>query len=132
LSAPLASRAPTPSATVTHPGGGPRLFTERGDEVQLPEVARAAGVGVGTVYRHFASQRELVEAAAELRFAEIAEFAGTVCLTEADRGRARPVTAPRRECSPPTGACPRGRGGPGTAAVSEGRRAPAAGVAVAR
>jgi len=63
------------------------LFTERGDEVQLPEVARAAGVGVGTVYRHFASQRELVEAAAELRFAEIAEFAGTVCLAEAEPGQ---------------------------------------------
>ncbi|HEX4359310.1 MAG TPA: helix-turn-helix domain-containing protein [Pseudonocardia sp.] len=63
------------------------LFTQRGDEVQLPEVARAAGVGVGTVYRHFASQRELVEAAAELRFAEIAEFAATVCLAEAAPGQ---------------------------------------------
>ena len=42
------------------------LFAERGDEVQHAEVARAAGVGVGTVYRHFPTRQALVEAAAEL------------------------------------------------------------------
>ncbi|WP_431677231.1 TetR/AcrR family transcriptional regulator [Kitasatospora sp. KL5] len=51
------------------------LFTERGDEVQLPDVARAAGVGIGTVYRHFPTRDALVEAAAEDRFAEILAFA---------------------------------------------------------
>jgi AcrR family transcriptional regulator len=56
------------------------LFAERGDEVQLPEIARAAGVGVGTVYRHFPNRQALVEAAAEHRFAEIEEFARTSCL----------------------------------------------------
>ncbi|MEV0072763.1 helix-turn-helix domain-containing protein [Amycolatopsis sp. NPDC050768] len=56
------------------------LLAEHGSEVQLPEVARAAGVGTGTVYRHFPTQRDLVEAAAELRFAEIEEFARTRCL----------------------------------------------------
>lgn len=56
------------------------LFAERGDEVQLPEVARAAGVGVGTVYRHFPDQQALVEAAAEQRFADIEHYARTRCL----------------------------------------------------
>lgn len=56
------------------------LFAERGEEVQLPEVARAAGVGVGTVYRHFPTLGDLVEAAAELRFAEIEEYARNRCL----------------------------------------------------
>jgi len=63
------------------------LFAERGDAVQLPEIARAAGVGVGTVYRHFPAQADLVEAAAEHRFAEIEEFARTECL-RAEPGRA--------------------------------------------
>lgn len=58
------------------------LFAERGDEVQLPEIARAAGVGVGTVYRHFPDRQALVEAAAEHRFAEIGEYARTHCLGE--------------------------------------------------
>lgn len=53
------------------------LLAERGDEVQLPEIARVAGVGVGTVYRHFPTQGDLIEAAAELRFAEIEDFART-------------------------------------------------------
>ncbi|GAB3575151.1 TetR/AcrR family transcriptional regulator [Amycolatopsis endophytica] len=57
-----------------------RLLAERGDEVQLPEIARAAGVGVGTVYRHFPTRRDLIEAAADTRFAEIARFAREDCL----------------------------------------------------
>ncbi|MDT7639916.1 MAG: hypothetical protein QOC83_4204 [Pseudonocardiales bacterium] len=65
------------------------LITERGAEVQLPEVARAAGVGTGTVYRHFASRELLVEALAELRFAEILEFAHTSCLPDREEGVAR-------------------------------------------
>lgn len=56
------------------------LLAERGEAVRMPEVARAAGVGVGTVYRHFPTLRELVEAVAEQRFAEIGRFARTECL----------------------------------------------------
>ncbi|OXM46913.1 TetR/AcrR family transcriptional regulator [Amycolatopsis alba DSM 44262] len=58
------------------------LFAERGDEVQMPEIARAAGVGVGTVYRHFPDRQALVEAAAERRFAEIEEYARANCFGE--------------------------------------------------
>jgi AcrR family transcriptional regulator len=63
------------------------LLAERGDEVQHAEVARAAGVGVGTVYRHFPTRQALVEAAAEHRFAQILEFARTECLTGPDPGQ---------------------------------------------
>jgi AcrR family transcriptional regulator len=38
------------------------VFTERGLDVSLDEVARHAGVGVGTVYRRFGTKEELVEA----------------------------------------------------------------------
>jgi AcrR family transcriptional regulator len=38
------------------------VFTEYGLEVSLDEVARQAGVGVGTVYRRFRTKEELVEA----------------------------------------------------------------------
>ncbi|WP_223885471.1 TetR/AcrR family transcriptional regulator [Nocardia colli] len=62
------------------------LFAERGDEVQMPELAKAAGVGVGTVYRHFPTRRALVEAAAEQRFAELAEYARTECRRVPERG----------------------------------------------
>lgn len=37
-----------------------RLFADRGLAVSLDEVAEAAGVGVGTVYRRFANRDELV------------------------------------------------------------------------
>ncbi|HVV10054.1 TetR/AcrR family transcriptional regulator [Amycolatopsis sp.] len=62
------------------------LFAERGEDVQLPEIARAAGVGVGTVYRHFPTKQALVEAAADQRFAEIAEYARAECLRSPVRG----------------------------------------------
>lgn len=38
------------------------LFTERGPEVTMEEVARQAGVGVGTIYRRFPSKEHLLTA----------------------------------------------------------------------
>ena len=38
------------------------VFNERGLEVSLDEIARYAGVGVGTVYRRFRTKEELIEA----------------------------------------------------------------------
>ncbi len=64
------------------------LFAERGSQVQLPEVARAAGVGIGTVYRHFPTLPDLIEAAAEQRFHEIETFARTECLEHTEPGQA--------------------------------------------
>jgi AcrR family transcriptional regulator len=37
------------------------LFAERGPGVGMEDVARAAGLGVGTLYRHFPDRRALVE-----------------------------------------------------------------------
>ena len=51
------------------------VFTERGLEVSLDEIARYAGVGVGTVYRRFADKEELVEALFTERVGEIAAMA---------------------------------------------------------
>jgi AcrR family transcriptional regulator len=41
---------------------GRAAFGERGLETQMEDVARRAGVGVGTVYRHFPTKDELVRA----------------------------------------------------------------------
>jgi AcrR family transcriptional regulator len=51
------------------------VFTERGLDVSLDEVARHAGVGVGTVYRRFRTKEELVEALFVDRIEEVAALA---------------------------------------------------------
>lgn len=58
------------------------LFAERGDDVQMADVARAAEVGIGTVYRHFPTRQALVEAAALHRFAELVAFVEQECLAD--------------------------------------------------
>ena len=51
------------------------VFTEQGLDVSLDEVARHAGVGVGTVYRRFRTKEELVEALFVGRIEEMAALA---------------------------------------------------------
>ncbi|ADD39975.1 TetR/AcrR family transcriptional regulator [Stackebrandtia nassauensis] len=60
------------------------LFNSQGTAVHMSEVAKSAGVGVGTVYRHFPTRRALVEAVAEQRFVEILAFAREHCLDQPD------------------------------------------------
>src|SRR4051794_799514 len=43
-------------------GAAREVFAKDGREVQMPDVARAAGVGVGTLYRHFPAKEDLVRA----------------------------------------------------------------------
>jgi AcrR family transcriptional regulator len=43
-------------------GAARRECAEHGSSVQMDEVARAAGVGIGTVYRHFPTKEALLEA----------------------------------------------------------------------
>ncbi|WP_255955347.1 TetR/AcrR family transcriptional regulator [Streptomyces odontomachi] len=38
------------------------LFAQRGDAVQIDEIAERAGLGVGTLYRHFADKQALLAA----------------------------------------------------------------------
>jgi AcrR family transcriptional regulator len=52
-----------------------KVMARKGLDAQMEEIARRAGVGVGTVYRHFPTKDELVEALAGARFERLAELA---------------------------------------------------------
>ena len=52
-----------------------KLFADEGLDAQMPEVAKAAGVGVGTVYRHFPTKEALLAALVADRFARLADKA---------------------------------------------------------
>jgi AcrR family transcriptional regulator len=52
-----------------------KAFAEDGLDVRVEKVARKAGVGVGTVYRHFPTKEDLLQALADDRFAGLAEAA---------------------------------------------------------
>src|SRR4051794_18531276 len=51
------------------------LFADEGLDAQMPDVARTAKVGVGTVYRHFPTKDDLIAALAGERFERLAEKA---------------------------------------------------------
>ena len=51
------------------------LLGRRGDEAQMEEIAAQAGLGVGTVYRHFADKQALVAAIVGRRFEAATELA---------------------------------------------------------
>lgn len=50
-------------------------FAERGARASLEEIARAAGVGIGTLYRHFPTRDSLVEQVYRDEAAQLAEAA---------------------------------------------------------
>lgn len=49
------------------------LFAERGPAVEMKEIAEAAGVGIGTIYRNFATKEDLLAAIVETAEAEAIE-----------------------------------------------------------
>ncbi|MEU7841597.1 helix-turn-helix domain-containing protein [Micromonospora sp. NPDC049114] len=51
------------------------LFAQRGDAVQMDEIAERAGLGVGTLYRHFADKKSLLAAIIGRRFAAMTTLA---------------------------------------------------------
>ena len=51
------------------------VFAEQGVEAAPEEIARRAGVGIGTVFRHFPTKRELVEHALVAHLDELADRA---------------------------------------------------------
>ena len=51
------------------------MFAEQGVEASTETIARRAGVGVGTVFRHFPTKRDLVEHALAAHLDELAEHA---------------------------------------------------------
>ena len=52
-----------------------RQLSEHGLDTQIEQIAREAGVGVGTVYRHFPTKEALFEALAEDKFEGLARAA---------------------------------------------------------
>ncbi|QVQ54168.1 TetR/AcrR family transcriptional regulator [Spiractinospora alimapuensis] len=63
-----------------------RVFTEAGTDAPLEEVARRAGVGIGTLYRHFPTREALLRALLHQRFATLREQGDTVAREESPRG----------------------------------------------
>jgi AcrR family transcriptional regulator len=64
-----------------------RLFAERGAAVSLNEIATAAGVGAGTVYRHFPTKDALLATVLDQRLGQLGEF-GEQALAMPDPGEA--------------------------------------------
>src|SRR5215212_3070403 len=52
------------------------VFAEQGVDAPLEAIARRAGVGIGTLYRHFATREALVEAIFERRVGALVAVAG--------------------------------------------------------
>jgi AcrR family transcriptional regulator len=52
-----------------------KLFADQGLDAQMPDVAKAAKVGVGTVYRHFPTKEALIAALVADHFEQLAEKA---------------------------------------------------------
>jgi AcrR family transcriptional regulator len=59
-----------------------RAFSAEGPEVTLESVAREAGVGIGTLYRHFPTREALVEAAYRNELTRLCEAAGELLAAE--------------------------------------------------
>jgi AcrR family transcriptional regulator len=59
-----------------------KLFADQGLDAQMPDVAKAAKVGVGTVYRHFPTKDDLIAALAAERFERLADKARESLETE--------------------------------------------------
>jgi AcrR family transcriptional regulator len=52
------------------------VFAEHGTSASLEEIARRAGVGIGTLYRHFPSRQDLLEAVYVEEVEEVCQSAG--------------------------------------------------------
>jgi AcrR family transcriptional regulator len=50
-----------------------KAFTEHGEQAQMDDIARRAGLGVGTLYRHFMTKDALVGELIRLKLSEMAE-----------------------------------------------------------
>lgn len=58
------------------------LFARKGVDVPVEEITHHAGVGMGTLYRHFATKDELIDAVLENAFAEILALAQRAAVAE--------------------------------------------------
>ncbi len=60
-------------------GAARAAFAEEGLDAQMPDIARRAGVGVGTLYRHFPTKDALVSALAQDHFTALGDLAQGAC-----------------------------------------------------
>jgi AcrR family transcriptional regulator len=58
------------------------LFAKRGVDVSVEEITHHAGVGMGTLYRHFPTKHELIDAVLEDALDDIFELARTAAAAE--------------------------------------------------
>jgi AcrR family transcriptional regulator len=58
------------------------LFAEVGIDVPVEEITQRAGVGMGTLYRHFPTKEELIDAVLEDAFAEVVALAEHAAVAE--------------------------------------------------
>ena len=65
-------------------GAALEAFAEGGESTSLEEIARRAGVGIGTLYRHFPNRQALLEA---LYINEVEEVCRAAEQSDAERGR---------------------------------------------
>jgi len=60
------------------------VFAERGTEAHAEEIARRAGLGVGTLYRHFPDKEAVARAVLEHKVEEVKAFIEAECLPDPD------------------------------------------------
>src|SRR5689334_24518261 len=58
-----------------------RAFSQDGPDVTLDAIAKEAGVGIGTLYRHFPTREALVEAAYRNELARLCDAAADLLAT---------------------------------------------------
>ncbi|HWB67789.1 MAG TPA: helix-turn-helix domain-containing protein [Mycobacteriales bacterium] len=63
-----------------------RVFAERGLDAGVDEVAREAGVGIGTLYRRFETKSDLIDALVETAMRQIVDIARDAATTPGGRG----------------------------------------------
>lgn len=64
------------------------MFAAHGERVDVREIARCAGVGMGTLYRHFPTKDDLLETVLHEHFAEWTHTARHAAATQTDAGQA--------------------------------------------
>ncbi len=76
------------------------LFAERGLDVEISEIAERAGVGVGTLYRHYANRDDLLRAIIDKSFDDaFTELRNTAAIEDPIEAlRALPLTAVAIQC----------------------------------
>ncbi|MEH3055329.1 MAG: helix-turn-helix domain containing protein [Patulibacter minatonensis] len=65
-----------------------KVFGEAGNDAQMDDVAAAAGVGVGTVYRHFPNKDALIGELVNQKFIAIGKLLDEAAQADGDKGEA--------------------------------------------